>query len=62
MREGAAGQGERVLVVTERERRSVKGYFGVGTSDGILGVHSRECVGSLSASWRHLSKHPAVNV
>lgn len=62
VREEGAGQGERVLVLTERERRSVKGYFGVGTSGGILRAHSCECVRSLSVSWRHLSKQPAVNV
>lgn len=62
MREAGAGQAERVLLLTEREWRSAKGYFGVGTSGGILRAHSCECVPSLSVSWRHLSKQPAVNV
>lgn len=60
-RDGGAGQADGVAELTERERRSVKGYFGVGIWDGSI-VHSRMGLCSLSVSWRHLSKQPAVKV
>lgn len=49
--EGTGAEG----VATERERWSVKRFF-VGPWDGSLALHS------LSVSWRHLSKQPAVKV
>lgn len=61
-RDGGAGQAEGIVELTEREWRSVQGYFGVGTWDGSIAVHSRRGVCSLSVSWRHLSKQPAVKV
>lgn len=61
-RDGGAGQTEGVAVPTERERRSVSGYFGVGSWDESSAVDSRRGLCSLSVSWRHLSKQPAVNV
>lgn len=60
--DGAVGQAEGVVELTERERRSAKGYFGVGIWDGSIALHSRRGLCSLSVSWRHLSKQPAVNV
>lgn len=62
VRDGGVGQAEEVAELTERERRSVKGYFGVGHWVGSIAVHSRRGLSSLSVSWRHLSKQPAVKV
>lgn len=56
------GQAEGVSELTERERRSAKGYFGVGNWLGNIAVQSRMDLCSLSVSWRHLSKQPAVKV
>lgn len=62
MRDGGVGQAEGVAELTERERRSGKGYFGVGNWVGSIAVHSRRGLCSLSVSWRHLSKQPAAKV
>lgn len=61
-RDEGVGQAGGVAEATERERRSAKGYFGVGIWDGSIAVHSRSGLCSLSVSWRHLSKQPAVKV
>lgn len=58
-RDEGAGQAEAVAVATERERRSVSGCLGIWRS---LSADSRGGLRSLSVSWRHLSKQPAVNV
>lgn len=62
VRDGEVGHAEGVAELTERERRSVKGYFGVGNGVGSMAVHSRGGLCSLSVSSRHLSKQPAVKV
>lgn len=51
---GAAGAAE----LTERERRSAKGYVGAGAWPAGGSAARR----SLSVSWRHLSKQPAAKV
>lgn len=61
-RDGGPGQTEGIAELTEREWRSVQGYLGVGTWGGSIAAHSRRGVSSLSVSWRHLSKQPAVKV
>lgn len=61
-RDGGVGHVEGVAEPTERERRSVSGCFRVGSWDGSIVVRSRGGLRSLSVSWRHLSKQPAVKV
>lgn len=61
-REEGAGHAEGAVLATERERSSVNGFFRAGSWDGSIAAHSRKGSISLSISWRHLSKQPAVNV
>ena len=58
--EEESGQAPPGTLLTERARRSARGVMGGGSCVGYMGAHSCPVAGSLSVSWRHLSKQPAV--